>query len=191
MRRPRLDAGRGTDTNIIAGIAWALTNGCRVISMSLGADIRTVSMAYETIGRRALARGALIVAAAGNNARRSIGNVGFVGVPANSPSIMAVAAVDSQMRIADFSARSSPVVGGQVDIAGPGVAVYSSWPMSRRYNTISGTSMATPHVSGIAALWSEATGATGAALRSGVIQAARRLQLPSVDVGAGLAQAPQ
>jgi subtilisin len=185
------DAGRGTDTNIIAGITWAVVSGCRVISMSLGANIRTVSMAYETIGRRALARGSLIVAAAGNNARRSIGDFGFVGIPANSPSIMAVAAVDQRMRIADFSARSNPVLGGQVDIAAPGVGVYSSWPMPRRYNTINGTSMATPHVAGIAALWSEATGATGDALRSAVLQAARRLSLPSVDVGAGLAQAPR
>jgi subtilisin family serine protease len=103
---------------------------------------------------------------------------------------MAVGAIDSRLAIADFSARSNPVAGGQVDIAAPGVAVYSSWPMPTRYNTISGTSMATPHVAGLAALWSEATGATGPALWSAVAQAARRLQLQSVDVGVGLAQAP-
>lgn len=183
--------GSGSDGNILAGIEWAIVNRCRVISMSLGADIRAVSQAYETVGRRALEAGTLIVAAAGNNAKRSFWYPGFVGVPANSPSIMAVGAVDSRLRIADFSARSSRVEGGQVDIAGPGVAVYSSWPMPRRYNTISGTSMATPHVSGIAALWSEATGATGSALWSAVVRAATRLSLPSVDVGAGLVQAPQ
>jgi subtilisin len=183
--------GSGTDTNILAGISWALANGCRVISMSLGGDSRTVSMAYETVGRRALAAGTLIVAAAGNNAKRALGDPGFVSVPANSPSIMAVAAVDSQLRIADFSARSNPVTGGQIDIAAPGVAVYSSWPMPDRYRTISGTSMATPHVAGIAALWSATTGATGAALWAAVVQAAERLDLPSVDVGAGLALAPQ
>ncbi|MDQ3763107.1 MAG: S8 family serine peptidase [Actinomycetota bacterium] len=185
------DQGSGTDTTILAGMSWALANGCRVISMSLGANIRTVSQAYDAVGRRALNAGTLIVAAAGNNARRRADDLGFVGVPANSPSIMAVAAVDSALHIADFSARSAPVAGGQVDIAGPGVAVYSSWPMPDRYRTISGTSMATPHVAGIAALWSEATGATGAALWSAVVQAASRLPLPSVDVGAGLAQAPQ
>jgi subtilisin len=183
--------GSGTDTNILAGMSWALAQGCQVISMSLGANVRTVSAAYETAARRALAAGTLIVAAAGNNAKRALGDPGFVGRPANSPSIMAVAAIDAQLAIASFSARSNPVAGGQVDIAAPGVAVYSAWPMPTRYNTISGTSMATPHVAGLAALWSEATGATGPALWSAVVQAARRLQLPSVDVGVGLAQAPQ
>ena len=183
--------GSGPDTNILAGMSWAIASGCRVISMSLGANLPTVSVAYEAVGRRALAAGTLIVAAAGNNATRRFGNPGFVGVPASSPSIMAVAAVDSALDIADFSARSNPVAGGQVDIAAPGVAVYSTWPMPDRYNTISGTSMATPHVSGIAALWSEATGATGTALWSALVQAACRLSVSSVDVGAGLANAPQ
>ncbi|HEX6699124.1 MAG TPA: S8 family serine peptidase [Gaiellaceae bacterium] len=182
--------GSGPDTNILAGMSWAIANGCRVISMSLGANIQTVSAAYEAVGRRALAAGTLIVAAAGNNASRRFGNFGFVGIPANSPSIMAVAAVDSQLQIADFSARSNPMTGGQVDISGPGVAVFSTWPMPNRYNTISGTSMATPHVAGISALWSEATGAIGSALWSTVVQAARRLHVPAVDVGAGLARAP-
>ena len=183
--------GSGTDTNILAGINWAIANGAKVISMSLGADIPAVSQRYETVGRRALDRGALIVAAAGNNADRSSGDVGFVGIPANSPSIMAVGAVDSQLRIAEFSARSNPVSGGQVDIVGPGVLVYSSWPMTKRYHTISGTSMATPHVAGIASLWAQQTGATGAALWSMLTRTARRLPLPSIDVGAGLAQASQ
>ncbi|MGH3672345.1 MAG: S8 family serine peptidase [Pseudonocardiaceae bacterium] len=183
--------GSGPDSNILAGMSWAVANGCRVISMSLGADIRTVSQAYEAVGRRALDAGTLIVAAAGNNANRRFGDPGFVGIPANSPSIMAVAAVDSGMDIAVFSAQSTSVSGGQIDIAGPGVAVYSSWPVPKQYNTISGTSMATPHVAGIAALWSQATGAIGAALWSTVVQAARRMSLPSIDVGAGLVQAPQ
>ena len=184
--------GSGSDTGILAGINWAIANRCQIISMSLGADIPWVSMAYETVGRRALQAGTLIIAAAGNGARRSQGKNGFVGRPANSPSIMAVAAVDSQLRIADFSARSTPFVkGGNVDIAGPGVAVYSSWPMTDRYKTISGTSMATPHVAGIAALWHEATGETGTGLWSTLMRNARRLSLASADVGAGLVQAPQ
>lgn len=184
------DSGSGTDASTLAGIEWAIATGCRVISMSLGADVPNVSTAYETVGRRALAAGTLIIAAAGNNASRSDGFLGFVGVPANSPSIMAVAAVDADLRVADFSAAGNPVPGGQIDIAGPGVAVYSSWPMPRGTNTLSGTSMATPHVAGIAALWSQATGATAQALWDSLVDAAQRLDLPASDVGAGLVRAP-
>ncbi len=182
--------GSGSDSQILAGINWALANKVQVISMSLGADVNQVNPVYEAVGKRALAAGTLIVAAAGNNANRSAGDAGFVGMPANSPSIMAVAAVDSNLRIANFSARSSAAVGGKVDIAGPGVAVHSSWPMPTRYKSISGTSMATPHVAGVAALLSQATGAKGAQLWAKLVQTARPLSLPSVDVGAGLVQAP-
>ena len=184
------NAGSGTDAGILAGIDWAITNSCQVISMSLGANIRQVSRTYEAVGQRALAAGVLIVAAAGNNASRSRGDVGFVGVPANSPSIMAVAAVDSDLAIAEFSAAATSEPGGEIDIAGPGVAVYSSWPMPRRTNTISGTSMATPHVAGIAALWAQDGGPRGKALWDAIVEAAETLDLPASDAGAGLAQAP-
>jgi subtilisin len=182
--------GSGTDADILAGMSWAISAGAQVISMSLGADQRAISTAYETVGRRALAAGTLIVAAAGNNARRSEGNPGFVGVPANSPSILAVAAVDSSLAVADFSASATDVGGGEIDIAAPGVAVYSSWPLPRRTNTISGTSTATPHVAGIAALWAERSGARGRGLWDEVVGAAQPLDAPAQDVGAGLVQAP-
>jgi subtilisin family serine protease len=186
------DSGSGSDQGILAGINWALANDCRIVSMSLGADLDQVSNLYETVGRRALDRGTLIVAAAGNNASRP-GNPGFVGVPANSSSIMAIAALDPANRAARFSARSSTRTGdgGRIDLAAPGVNVFSSWPMAQRYHSISGTSMATPHVSGIAALWLEETGLTGRELWALLVQNARPLDIPSVDVGAGLAQAPQ
>ena len=184
------DQGSGTDAGILAGIEWAITNGCAIVSMSLGANDPEVSTAYETVGQRALAAGTLIIAAAGNNASRRLGNPGFVGMPANSPSIMAVAAVDAELQVADFSAAANPVEGGAIDIAGPGVAVYSAWTLPQRYNAISGTSMATPHVAGIAALWSQTTGATAQALWDALVQNAKALELPATDVGAGLAQAP-
>jgi subtilisin len=182
--------GSGSDGQILAGMNWAIANQVRVISMSLGADVNQVSQAYTAVGQRALSAGTLIVAAAGNNAKRAAGKVGFVGMPANSPTIMAVAAVDANLQIADFSARSSALAGGKVDIAGPGVAVYSSWPMPTQYRSISGTSMATPHVAGVAALLSQATGARGAQLWAKLTQTARPLSLSSADVGAGLVQAP-
>jgi subtilisin family serine protease len=105
---------------------------------------------------------------------------------------MAVGALEQKLEMAFFSARTLPDVrGGQVDIAAPGYQVYSSWPMPTRYKTISGTSMATPHVAGIAALWAEVTGYRGRDLWATLAQDSQRLLQPSVDVGGGLALAPQ
>lgn len=185
------NAGSGSDGGILAGIEWAITNGCSIISMSLGADVPSVHPPYTAAGKRALDLGVLIIAAAGNNARRSQQSYGFVGSPANSPSILAVGAVDSAMEIAGFSARTLiGTQGGQVDFAGPGVDVYSSWPMPTRYRTISGTSMATPHVAGVAALWAEATGFRGRELWATLSEKSTRMPLSSTDVGSGLAIAP-
>ena len=161
--------------------------------MSLGSPTKvgdTYSQIYETVAQRALRRGTLIIAAAGNESDRASDSINPVGRPANSPSIMAVAALDSQLGIANFSNRGLNPEGGQVDIAAPGVEVYSSWPMPTQYRTISGTSMATPHVAGIAALHAEATGLKGQELWNHLTQTGRRLSLPSEDVGAGIVQAP-
>ena len=190
--------GSGSDGGILAGIDWAITNSCQIVSMSLGAPTRpgdTYSRIYEQIGQRALRQGTLIIAAAGNESRdpitgRRLSPPNPVGHPANAPSLMAVAALDSQLQIASFSNGSINPNGGQVDIAGPGVDIYSTWPMSTRYRSISGTSMATPHVAGIAALYVEATKLSGYALWGYLLRDAQRLPLPSADVGVGLVQAP-
>jgi subtilisin family serine protease len=185
------NSGSGTDGGILAGIDWAVRSGCAVISMSLGANVPREHPPYTVAGRRALDRGSLIIAAAGNNAMRTDLDFGFVGAPANSPFIMAVGALNQQLDLAFFSARTlADARGGQVDVAGPGYQVYSSWPMPTRYRTISGTSMATPHVSGLAALWAEATGYRGRELWSVLVQESRRLMAPSLDVGSGLVFAP-
>jgi subtilisin len=188
------NSGRGTDGQILAGINWAIANQCEVISMSLGAPVRvgqTFSTVYETVAQRALQAGSLIVAAAGNESNRPT-VINPVGHPANCPSIVAVAAVDSGMAIAWFSNRGINPQGGQIDIAAPGVNVYSSVPMPTRYGRKNGTSMATPHAAGIAALLAEANpGARGSGLGQLLAAAAQRLTtLPSADVGAGLVQAP-
>ena len=180
------NAGSGAGGWILAGMEWAIANGCQVISMSLGNTNPNPSTAYETVGRRALQNGCLIVAAAGNH-----GPTGTVGQPANSPSIMAVAALDNCVQVANFSATSNLVQGTKVDIAAPGVKVYSSLPMDKgRYAAWNGTSMATPHVAGMAALYAESTGKRGAELWQLLTSYAMALPLPCTRVGSGLVQAP-
>ena len=185
--------GSGADGGILAGIDWAITNGCVVISMSLGASVgpgEGFSQIYENVAKRALSVGSLIVAAAGNESERP-GLIAPVGHPANCPSILAVAAIDKKLRIASFSCGGINPDGGGVDIAGPGVDVRSSVPRNRLYREMSGTSMATPHVAGIAALFAQSDPLLrGFALWSALIARARRLNLPSRDVGMGLVQAP-
>ncbi len=185
--------GSGGDGGILAGIQWAITNKCAIISMSLGAPVQvgqSFSQVFEQTAVRALAAGTLIIAAAGNESHRPQ-QIAPVGHPANCPSIMAVGAVDRNFQVAPFSCGGLNPQGGQVDIAGPGVSIRSSWPRPTLYNTISGTSMATPHVAGIAALWAQSNPSFRArALMSILTQSARRLSLPARDIGTGLVQAP-
>lgn len=187
------NAGSGADAGILAGIDWAIRNRCQVISMSLGAPTQLgepFSVAYETVGQRALANGTLIVAAAGNESDRRVGRINPVGRPANCPSLMAVAALDPNLGVSFFSCGGLNPNGGNVDIAAPGRDVYSTWFMPTRYRTISGTSMATPHVAGIAALYAQSNAQLrGRALWQALSAHARRLPLPSRDVGIGLVQA--
>ncbi|MGQ0839046.1 S8 family peptidase [Actinokineospora sp.] len=186
------NAGSGADGGILSGIAWAITNGCPVVSMSLGAATRPgdpFSRTYESVATRALAQGTLIIAAAGNESKRRNGKISPVGHPANCPSVLAVGAVDVAQAVAPFSCGTVDRI-GQVDLVGPGVDVYSSWPNPLAHNRISGTSMATPHVAGVAALIAQATGARAWELWARLTQMASRMPLPSVDVGAGLVQAP-
>ncbi|WP_433935439.1 S8 family serine peptidase [Sorangium cellulosum] len=176
--------GAGADGWIMNGINWALVNGCRVISMSLGSQRPPVE-AYRALGERALNQGAIIVAAAGNASHRSRGDIQYTGAPANSGTILSVAALDSNLRVADFSN------GGKIDIAAPGVNVHSSWPLPRGYNTISGTSMATPHVAGVLALLMQADPhASAPDIWRRLQRMGRRLNAPASDVGFGLVQAP-
>lgn len=185
--------GSGAQSWVLDGITWAADKGCKVLSLSLGSRVfagQQYDMAYERAAQYALSRGTVIVAAAGNDSRRSRDRYSPVGSPADCPSILAVGALDERLQVADFSNRAiNP--GGEVNIAAPGVAIYSSWPMPSRYRILSGTSMATPFVAGILALlWEKYPGATPATIIKELIAQTKELPLPREDVGAGLSLAP-
>ncbi|PZX17795.1 subtilase family protein [Palleronia aestuarii] len=188
------DTGSGREIDILAGMAWAIEEGCEVISMSLGRPTQPgelPSAAYERLGRRALERGCLIVAAAGNESARDFGYIAPVGAPANSPSILAVAAIAPTGAVADFSCGGIDAGGGEVDLAAPGVGIFSSVPAPRLYASQQGTSMACPHVAGIAALLAEVDPTLrGERLWQALVRSARDLGLSARDGGAGLVQAP-
>jgi subtilisin len=187
------DEGQGGDGGVLEGIDWAIENQCDIVSMSLGSTIaadQPYSRVFEEVARRALEAGTVIIAAAGNDSRRP-DHIAPVSHPANCPSILAVAAVDRGLRVAPFSSGGLVPEGGKVDIAAPGVAILSTWPGEQRYNTLSGTSMATPFVAGVAAQYAgDQGGRRGAALIALLLDSAKPLDLPERDVGAGLVQAP-
>ncbi|NIJ22030.1 subtilisin family serine protease [Sphingomonas naasensis] len=198
------NTGAALGRSTVFGIEWAVSQGCRIISMSIGGRILPgagPSPAFETLARNALRSNALIIAAAGNDSRRSQTRPEPVSSPANCPSIMAVAALDRALRVADFSnAAVNP--SANIDIAAPGVQVYSSAPepaappqpprfrpWRSQYDLLDGTSMATPHVAGIAALLLQQNPSLSASeLWRMLVSRAQPLSQPASDVGAGLAR---
>ncbi|MGC9495681.1 S8 family peptidase [Streptomyces sp. WG7] len=184
--------GKGPDGQILAGMAWAVSHGARVISMSLGARVRPGELfpqTYETLAVRALALGTLIVAAAGNDSRRPV-RTDPVSRPANCPSILSVAALDRALAPAPFSNGAVNGQGGEINIAAPGSQVHSAAP-GGGYQAMSGTSMATPHVAGVVALLAQAhPEASAADLSAALVTGVFPLGQPAADIGAGLLQAP-
>ena len=110
--------------------------------------------------------------------------------PKEAVPIMAVAAVDFKLAVAPFSCGGINLNGGEIDISGPGVTVYSAVPRPRLVRSLDGTSMACPHVAGIAALLAESDPSLrGQKLWDALVRSARNLG-PARDFGAGLVQAP-
>jgi subtilisin len=187
------NSGSGRELDILEGVNWAIDNQCIAISMSLGRPVAPGEQPdpmYEEVGLAALRAGSLIIAAAGNDSARGFGFIAPVGAPANSPSIMAVAAVDPTLKVAQFSSGGINPNGGEVNISGPGVSVYSSFPRPQLSKVLQGTSMACPHVAGIAALFAESDASLrGEKLWRAMERSARDLGNIR-DFGRGLVQAP-
>jgi len=130
-------AGTGYLSDVIEGLDWAVTNGMQVVNMSLGTSQDVESFHNAIVN--AYNAGVVIVAAAGNSG-------GAVSFPAAYPEVIAVSATDDTNQIASWSSR-----GPEVYLAAPGVNIYSTYK-GQSYATLSGTSMAAPHVTGAAAL---------------------------------------
>jgi len=160
------DDGSGTDADVAACIRWVHDAGAKVISMSLGGtDSRAIDEALRYAWEGGGRGGSVLVAAAGND------GTGAVDYPAGRAEVVSVAAVGPDDAAAPFSNHND-----DVELAAPGVDVVSTLP-GGKYGPLSGTSMATPHVSGAAALlWDAHPRSTATTIRT-------RLDAAAVDLG--------
>ncbi|MBC7315339.1 MAG: S8 family serine peptidase, partial [Chloroflexi bacterium] len=146
--------GTGSWSDIAEAIIYAADNGARIINLSLGASTYSSTL-YEAV-RYAYGRGCLLVAAAGNYC-----SSGGMFYPAAFDEVFSVAATTPSDERADFSCQDR-----RLDVAAPGVNIYSTYPTSMGYppyTGMNGTSMASPHVAGLAALlWAANPSATAA-----------------------------
>ncbi|MEV1066101.1 S8 family serine peptidase [Streptomyces sp. NPDC050263] len=160
------DDGRGADSGIIAGMEWAVAQGADVVNLSLGdTDMPGIDPLEETVNRLSAQSDALFVIAAGNEGLEGEFGEGTVGSPGSAEAALTVGAVDQSDALGDFSSRGPRVGDGGVkpDLTAPGAAITaaaaagseleSSKPSpAPGYITVGGTSMATPHVAGAAAI---------------------------------------
>jgi thermitase len=149
-------AGTGLTSDVANCINWTHTHGAKVISMSLGGgDSATLKNAVAAAWVNGSATGSVLVAAAGNDGD------GTLNYPAAYPEVVSVAATDHNDARASFSNANA-----DVEVAGPGVNILSTIP-GGQYAQLSGTSMATPHASGVTGvLWQLFPGDTAAGIRS-------------------------
>ncbi len=157
--------GFGSVANVAEGIRFAADQGAQIINLSLGGPIKSAIL--KDAVDHALSKGVVIVAAAGNSGKK-------VGWPAAYPGVVAVSATDDTDKIAWFSSR-----GPEVAIAAPGVGVTQQTICNggrdkcEIFGTFNGTSMASPHVAGVAAMI-ESLGVTrGDAVREALYESAR------------------
>lgn len=172
------DNGSGSYAAIIKAIDWLVAQGVDVINMSLSGK----SPSDSPLSRAADAaadRGVHVVCAAGNDGCSS--RTSEANSPANAQKSLAVAAVDTSSRIASFSS-----CGSNVDIAGAGVNVLSLGLNGNRSTSMSGTSMASPHVAGTLLLSGEGTHRNREAALLGT---AIKTSYDAIRVGSGIANA--
>lgn len=156
------DAGFGNDSEIVAGMEWAAAQGADVINMSLGGlDTPAIDPMEAAVNKLSEEKGVLFAIAAGNE-----GDFGeqTVGSPGSAAAALTVGAVDDKDKLADFSSRGPGMDGAlKPDVTAPGVDITAASAPGNLiaqdvgekpagYMTISGTSMATPHVAGAAAI---------------------------------------
>ncbi|MCE7002102.1 S8 family serine peptidase [Kibdelosporangium philippinense] len=176
--------GSGELSQVMAGMEWAVHAGARVVNMSLGGGPSAGDdVLSELVNKLTTETGALFVAAAGNS-----GGITAVETPAVASSALAVGAVDKSDRLAAFSARGPRLGDAMVkpEIVAPGVNIVAARAagtnlgpvVGEKYTQLSGTSMATPHVAGAAALLAQ----KHPSWRSGELKAL--LTTSAKDVGA-------
>ncbi|MFI1481810.1 S8 family serine peptidase [Streptomyces sp. NPDC020747] len=160
------DDGSGSDSGVIAGMEWAVAQGADVVNLSLGdVDTPGIDPMEETVNRLSAETDTLFVIAAGNEGAEGERGESTVGSPGSADAALTVGAVDKADALADFSSRGPRIgdSGVKPDLTAPGVDITAaSAPGSLLegeypsdipgYLTISGTSMAAPHVAGAAAL---------------------------------------
>ncbi|MGY1699698.1 S8 family peptidase [Geodermatophilus sp. SYSU D00766] len=142
--------GSGTTSGVVAGIDWVTAHhqagAPAVANMSLGGGAST---AIDTAVRNSIADGVTYAVAAGNGNSAGVAQDACASSPARVPAALTVGATDRTDTAASFSNY-----GSCVDLLAPGVGITSAWYTgTTATNTISGTSMATPHVAGVAALY--------------------------------------
>ncbi|GAA3484774.1 S8 family serine peptidase [Streptomyces yanii] len=153
------DSGSGNSSWIIEGMEWAAAQGADVVSMSLGGSTKTPSDPMtQVVDRLSATTGTLFVISAGNAGPGAT----TISSPGTADSALTVGAVDKSDVLAGFSSRG-PRVGDSAikpEITAPGVGIVAAraagtslgTPVGANYTTLSGTSMAAPHVAGAAAL---------------------------------------
>ncbi|WP_063780794.1 S8 family peptidase [Nonomuraea sp. SBT364] len=187
------DEGSGSDSQIIEGMEWAAASGAKVISMSLGGDATDgTDPMSQAVNALSASSGALFVIAAGNAGEAGAGTV---ATPGTADAALTVAAVDKSDAPAAFSSQGPRVGGGlKPDIAAPGVAIAAAraagtsmgTPLDEHYTAANGTSMATPHVAGAAAIMAQRhPGWTGPQLKAALMSTAKDDALSVYKQGAG------